>query len=70
MTTFIDRLCKLIESGPAVRMLRDGGVSWDDIATKFRKRCNPLGLSARQLRRIYEEDRQGLDKLRRIAKRC
>lgn len=58
----------MIEARPAVRMLRDVGVSWEDIADKFKARCNPLGLSPRHLRRIYEENTAEFDKLRRLAK--
>lgn len=65
----VDRLLALVEARAPIRMLRDGGTSWDDIATKFKKRCNPLGLSPRQLRRIYEENANEFDKLKRVAKK-
>lgn len=65
----IERIVALAAAGPAIRMMRDGGTSWDDIATKQRKTCNPLGLSARQLSRIYEgPNRYTFDLLRKVAK--
>lgn len=65
----IDRIVALIQAGPVIRMLRDGGTSFEDIAKKFRKRANPLGLSARQLYRIYESpDRYGFDKIREVVR--
>jgi len=66
----VDRLIALITARPVVRMLRDGGVSWEDIAMKFKKRANPLSLSTRQLQRIYaEDDGYGFDKLKRVARK-
>lgn len=65
----VDRIIALCEAGPVIRMLRDGGTSFEDIARKFKKRANPLGLSPRQLSRIYEgPDAYSFDKLRRIAR--
>lgn len=66
--TEIERIVALIRARPVIRMLRDGGVSWDDIARKFRRRANPLGLSSRQLRRIYEGEGSSFDDLRRVAR--
>lgn len=64
----VDRLLHLVSARPVIRMLRDGGTSWEDIAVKFKKRANPLGLSPRQLRRIYHENGNQFDKLKRVAK--
>jgi len=64
----VERIIALCEAGPAIRMLRDGGTTWPEIASKFKKRCNPLGLSPRQLARIYEgEGSYRFDNLRRLA---
>lgn len=65
----IERIIALIKAGPVVRMLRDGGVTWEDIARKFQKRANPLKLSVRQLQRIYEgPDAKGFDSLKRVVR--
>jgi len=52
----LERVCALLRAAPVVRMLRDGGVSFEDMAIKNPKTANPLGLSPRQLARIYEGD--------------
>jgi len=63
----VQRIIALASAGPVVRLYRDGGRSWDEIAKL--KTANPLGLSPRQLSRIYEgEDRYKFDLLRRMAK--
>jgi len=65
----VERIMALAEAGPVIRMLRDGGTTWDEIATKFKKRANPLGLSPKQLYRIYEgPKRYSFDALKRLAK--
>lgn len=66
--TEVDRLIALIEATPVVRFWRDGGRTWDEIVKL--KRANPLGLSKRQLQRIYgDESQKGFDKLRRVVQR-
>jgi len=66
----LDRVLKLLSAQPVIRMLRDGGRSWEEIAFKFKKRGNPLGLSPRQLARIYEgPDAYGFDSLKKVVKR-
>jgi len=50
----VERIAALLRAAPVVRMMRDGGTSWEDLATKMRKNANPLGLTPRQLSRIYE----------------
>lgn len=64
-----ERVMSLIEAAPVVRMLRDGGTSWEDIGNKFKKRANPCGLSPRQLARIYEgPEAYEFDNIKRLAK--
>lgn len=66
----IERICALAAAAPVVRMLREGGCNWDDIAYKFKKRANPLGLRPRQLARIYDgEDGYRFDRLRHAVRR-
>jgi len=66
----LERILALAAAGPVIRMLRDGGTSFNDIATKFRKRANPLGLSPQQLYRIYEgEGAYNFDLIRRHARK-
>lgn len=63
----IERIVALMRAGAAIRMYRDGGVSWHDISKNV-KTCNPLGLSPRQLSRIYEGDgRYRFDRLKRFV---
>lgn len=65
----VDRVIALCAAAPVIRMMRDGGTSWEDIAFKMKKTANPLGLSPRQLARIYEgPGAYRFDNLRRIAK--
>lgn len=66
----LEKIMALAAAGPAIRMLRDGGTSWQDIAWKFKKRCNPCGLTPRQLSRIYEgEEAYAFDKLKKFAQK-
>jgi len=66
----IEKILLLCAAGPVVRMMREGGASWQFIAYKMRKTANPLGLSPRQLQRIYEgPQRYRFDVLKRVINR-
>lgn len=66
----LEKVIALTRAAPVVRMMRDGGTTWEDIAYKQKKTANPLGLSPRQLARIYEgPGAYRFDNLRRLAKR-
>lgn len=66
----LEKIVALAAAGPVVRMLRDGGVSFEEIAVKCKKTANPLGLSARQLYRIYEgPERYDWDCLRKVVRK-
>lgn len=65
--TELERICALAAASPCVRFYRDGGRTFEEIAQL--KCCNPLGLSRRQLSRIYEgEDALRFDSLRRAVR--
>lgn len=65
----LQRVLILARAAPAVRLYRDGGSSWREIIRRAPKTCNPLGLSERQLMRIYEgPEKYDFDILRRYAK--
>jgi len=64
----ISRICALIRARAVIRVYRDGGYSWEEIAKKAPKSANPLGLTPRQLSRIYEgEDAYRFDTLVRTV---
>jgi len=50
----LDKIAALLKAAPAIRLYRDGGLTWAEICQKAPKTCNPLGLSTRQIQRIYE----------------
>jgi hypothetical protein len=64
----VDRVRLLLKAEPSVRFYRDAGISFEEIALKCPKTCNPLSLSPRQLRRVYEGDlRFRFDIIRRLV---
>jgi len=64
----IERIVALIRARAVIRIYRDGGYSWEEIIKKAPKSANPLGLSPRQLSRIYEgEDAYQFDKVARAV---
>jgi len=50
--TELDRIVSLAQAAPLVRYWREAGRTWDEIV--LLATANPLGLSKRQLARIYE----------------
>jgi len=64
----IDRIVALIRARAVIRIYRDGGYSWEEIMKKAPRSANPLGLSSRQLMRIYEgDDAYEFDKICRVC---
>jgi len=67
-TNEITRILRLAAAAGPIRLYRDGGLSWADIVRRAPKTCNPLGLSERQLSRIYEgKDRYRFDILKKTV---
>jgi len=62
----VERIVLLAKASPTVRVYRLAGYTWIQIAEY--KTCNPLGLSTRQLQRIYSGPAMyDFDVLKRVA---
>jgi len=67
--TEFERVLALTAASPVVRHERDSGKTWEEIASD-RKRANPLSLSPRQLRRVYEgPKRYSFDALKKVVQK-